>query len=273
MACENLWPNWIIWTRTRATETSWDLKHKLINGLWNVSLPCTSIWQSVHAVYATELIVMTTHSTKTNTQLIISIYTKNLTTHTKNKETKLTLHAESDHMQYKINTASFSRNEYRAVIRQTLDNLVWQQNPDSKVRGANMGPIWGRQDPGGPHVGPMNFAIWEGKPMYVSHFQMIFHLKKFKSRVTHSLFDISMEITQFWFVKIVNKISVLTWIMAWYWIDARYYLSKWLPILRHLSGQNALTDPKSKYNKSDKAMSKMCLWKNTTLQQISIVSG
>ena len=35
-----------------------------------------------------------------------------------------------------------------------------QQNPDSKVHGANMGPIWGRQDPGGPHVGPTNFAIW-----------------------------------------------------------------------------------------------------------------
>ena len=32
--------------------------------------------------------------------------------------------------------------------------------PDSKVHGANMGPIWGRHDPGGPHVGPMNFAIW-----------------------------------------------------------------------------------------------------------------
>ena len=31
---------------------------------------------------------------------------------------------------------------------------------DSKVHGANMGPIWGRQDPGGPHVGPMNFVIW-----------------------------------------------------------------------------------------------------------------
>ena len=30
---------------------------------------------------------------------------------------------------------------------------------DSKVHWANMGPIWGRQDPGGPHVGPMNFAI------------------------------------------------------------------------------------------------------------------
>ena len=23
-----------------------------------------------------------------------------------------------------------------------------------------MGPIWDRQDPGGPHVGPMNFVIW-----------------------------------------------------------------------------------------------------------------
>ena len=32
--------------------------------------------------------------------------------------------------------------------------------PNSKVHGANMGPSWGRQDPGGPHVGPMNFAIW-----------------------------------------------------------------------------------------------------------------
>ena len=34
-------------------------------------------------------------------------------------------------------------------------------NPDSKVHGAYMGPTWGRQDPDGPHVGPLNFAIWE----------------------------------------------------------------------------------------------------------------
>ena len=32
--------------------------------------------------------------------------------------------------------------------------------PDSKVHGANMGPIWGQQDLHGPHVGPMNFDIW-----------------------------------------------------------------------------------------------------------------
>ena len=45
-------------------------------------------------------------------------------------------------------------------------NCYWNTNydhpsPDSKVHGANMGPTWGRQDPGVPHVGPMNFAIWE----------------------------------------------------------------------------------------------------------------
>ena len=41
------------------------------------------------------------------------------------------------------------------------DNIVCN-TLDSKVQGASMGPIWGRQDPGGPHVGPMNFAIWDG---------------------------------------------------------------------------------------------------------------
>ena len=33
--------------------------------------------------------------------------------------------------------------------------------PDSKVHWSNMGTIWGRQHPGEPHVGPVNFAIWD----------------------------------------------------------------------------------------------------------------
>ena len=33
--------------------------------------------------------------------------------------------------------------------------------PDTKAHGANMGPIWGLQDPCGPHVDPLNFAIWD----------------------------------------------------------------------------------------------------------------
>ena len=44
--------------------------------------------------------------------------------------------------------------------RSRMDHGVCCKHPDSKVHRANMGPIWGRQDPGGPHVGPMNFAIW-----------------------------------------------------------------------------------------------------------------
>ena len=33
--------------------------------------------------------------------------------------------------------------------------------PDSKVRGANMGPTWVLSAPDGPHVGPMSLAIWD----------------------------------------------------------------------------------------------------------------
>ena len=41
-------------------------------------------------------------------------------------------------------------------------NSAWGNNTlNNKVHGANMGPIWGRQDPGGPYVGPMNLAIWD----------------------------------------------------------------------------------------------------------------
>ena len=39
-------------------------------------------------------------------------------------------------------------------------NRSMKKDPDSKVHGTNMGPIWGRQDPGGPHVGRINFASW-----------------------------------------------------------------------------------------------------------------
>ena len=37
-------------------------------------------------------------------------------------------------------------------IQQPRNSGQKKINPYSKVHGANMGPIWGRQDPGGPHV-------------------------------------------------------------------------------------------------------------------------
>ena len=36
-------------------------------------------------------------------------------------------------------------------------------SPDSKVHGTNMGPTWVLSAPDEPHVGPMNFVIWEDR--------------------------------------------------------------------------------------------------------------
>ena len=47
--------------------------------------------------------------------------------------------------------------------------------PDSKVHGANMGPIWGLQDPGGPHVGLMNLALWDVNAEKVYKFYLIWN--------------------------------------------------------------------------------------------------
>ena len=43
----------------------------------------------------------------------------------------------------------------------SYQGISTQTSLDSKVHGANMGPTWGRQDPGGPHVGQVNLAIWD----------------------------------------------------------------------------------------------------------------
>ena len=37
-----------------------------------------------------------------------------------------------------------------------------------------MGPIWDRDEPGGPHVGPMNFAIWVATNTYNTRFLNIY---------------------------------------------------------------------------------------------------
>ena len=50
--------------------------------------------------------------------------------------------------------------ERNISVSALLGSVAVVNVPDGKVHGANMGPIWGRQDLGGPHVGPMNFAIW-----------------------------------------------------------------------------------------------------------------
>ena len=51
------------------------------------------------------------------------------------------------------------RTNYR-VFRNYYQSHI-SRIPHSKVHGANMGPIWGRQDPGGSHVGHRDLAIWD----------------------------------------------------------------------------------------------------------------
>ena len=58
-------------------------------------------------------------------------------------------------------SCSWAKVSKKQVSDIEIDDIFGLSNtPDSKVHGVIMGPIWGRQDPGGPHVGPMNFAIW-----------------------------------------------------------------------------------------------------------------
>ena len=68
------------------------------------------------------------------------------------------------HLQWTPHSVPHLVNMGDDLKRQHMSANVWQLQiwafPDSKVHGANMGPIWGRQDPGGPHFGPMNFALW-----------------------------------------------------------------------------------------------------------------
>ena len=78
--------------------------------------------------------------------------------------------------------------------------------PDSKVHGANMRPIWGRQDLGGPHVGPMNFVIWvpslyNGYPGYPHIWKDGLSIKKRSLTfclLPHTLYDASLGLC-IWF--------------------------------------------------------------------------
>ena len=55
-----------------------------------------------------------------------------------------------------------------------------------------MGPIWGWQDPGGPHVGPMNFAIWVTLVVHKYRIKKLIKLKQcvpwFKTSSIHYIY-------------------------------------------------------------------------------------
>ena len=52
------------------------------------------------------------------------------------------VHHTANHIHSRVNSGYWLSQRKEPLLRNA---------PDSKVHGANMGPIWGRQDPGGPH--------------------------------------------------------------------------------------------------------------------------
>ena len=97
--------------------------------------------------------------------------------------------------------------------------------PDSKVHGANMRPTWVLSTPDGPHVGPMNLAIRDGKchddtavPSYnVAIFVQNTPTRHFRAQWWGEISDAFWEF-QVWFVKGVAHHSftaLLCWISCY----------------------------------------------------------
>ena len=62
-----------------------------------------------------------------------------------------------------------------------LNQRLLISKPDSKVHGAYIGPIWGRQDPGWPHIASLNLATWKSnKTQQPSGEENIYHYTIFK---------------------------------------------------------------------------------------------
>ena len=86
--------------------------------------------------------------------------------------------------------------------RRNMSYVLMDLIPDSKVDGANMGPIWGRQDPGGPLVGPMNFAT-----MYLGYYHQNCCISYLRLQCHVSISFLSWRLRRFWESFILSTIS------------------------------------------------------------------
>ena len=81
---------------------------------------------------------------------------------------------------------SFFFDSYGILRHADVPGAHFTNTSDSKFPVANMGPIWGRQDPGGPHVGPMNLTIWDGLTLIPTWLSVQTHYKAWDDLLTHS---------------------------------------------------------------------------------------
>ena len=118
-------------------------------------------------------------------------------------------------------------------------SIIFENNSDSKVHVAHMGPSWVLSDPGGSHVGPMNLAIREG-PVHAAYSKSWLVMSCWRKNPgnTESIYwPICPEVfrcycqekhTAFWFVIFVVLtflIFMVTWlIIYWREYDGRFWI-------------------------------------------------
>ena len=95
-----------------------------------------------------------------------------------------------------------------------------------KVHGANMGPIWGRQDSSGLHFGPMNFVIWW-------FLVPITDTVRFNRKMSCLISTTSSQISCLWYNYFFNEIRCLVTIRIDHYIAcAAFYFNEILNALR-----------------------------------------
>ena len=93
--------------------------------------------------------------------------------------------------------------------------FLWRPFPYNKVHGAITGPIWGRHDSDGPHVGPMNFAIMVVSSCVIS-FRIDLLLTSVLGHRDVGIFGIVIKpyVKRWW---IIRKVSLIARLMGSKW--------------------------------------------------------
>ena len=103
------------------------------------------------------------------------------------------------------------------------------ENPD-KVFGTNMGPNWGRKNPGGPHGGPMNRLLNMGDVIWESDTDMC---ATWQFQIWSPDFDHSLYIN----IYIFQDKEFLVWISNIWFNKLDHYLCRWCNVAHSAPGR------------------------------------
>ena len=93
--------------------------------------------------------------------------------------------------------------------------ILLKMIPDSKIHGANMGLIWGRQGPDGPHVGPINLAIRDDLSFPGSD--------ESKQQISHNKCKFIFHNESWVFGTIWFHVSIVYYYWFWGCVETMYY--------------------------------------------------